>query len=184
METLRLMNKTLRIILIVFCALFLFRGSVFRTVVCYEKVGEREIVLLSDRVFEDIDLDVVIAGDLPNAVMDFVCDELEFSSVASNEISAVINSNKANCIGYSALYCALGEKCRKNSSEFSGFLFKHKIAHMHVFGINIHPYFSSPFFKDHDFVEVIDRRSGLSKCYDPSLADYLWIKEVTCKEEL
>jgi len=56
------------------------------------------------------------------------------------------------------------------------------IGKLDLFGENIHSYIKSPFFKNHDFVIIMNITTQEKIIIDPSLYDYLMIEKVTLKE--
>jgi methionyl-tRNA synthetase len=89
-----------------------------------------------------------------------------------------VYTQTANCIGYAA-FCATtcNELFQKNS--LSGvWIARPQIGQLHLFGTNIHPYFHSAFFKDHDFVVIENKQSGMVYAVDPTVHDYLGIEFV------
>ena len=55
---------------------------------------------------------------------------------------------------------------------------KHQIGQLHFLGINIHPFFESSFFGDHDFNTIKNKTTGEVISVDPTVSDYLWIRKV------
>ena len=56
-----------------------------------------------------------------------------------------------------------------------------QIGQLYLMGKNIHPYFNSAFFKDHDFVIIENLKTGEIVAVDPSLHDYTGIQHVDLK---
>ena len=54
---------------------------------------------------------------------------------------------------------------------------QHKIGHLSLLEMNLHQFFESAFFKDHDFNELNNKKTGQTISIDPSVSDYLWIKK-------
>ena len=55
---------------------------------------------------------------------------------------------------------------------------EHKIGEIKLLGIDVHQYFDSQFYKDHDFNEVRNLVTGEKVSIDPTLSDYLRIETV------
>jgi len=68
------------------------------------------------------------------------------------------------------------------SKQESSIEAEHKIGQLNLFGINLHQFFNKPFFKDHDFNEVRNNKTGEVFCIDPSLSDYLRINRIVKNE--
>ena len=91
-----------------------------------------------------------------------------------------LNSNaKTNCIGYSALFNSLANHIFENQNLNDRFRSRHFVAKIYLFGIDIHQYFNSDFFRDHDINEITDTRTGDKFYTDPTLYDYLKIDRIT-----
>jgi hypothetical protein len=97
----------------------------------------------------------------------------------SNYADVVFESHKANCVGYAALFCSIGHYIIKKQNLESKYQFKHHIGKLDLFGYDLHSAFNSSYFKDHDYNEVIDLSTGEKTFLDLTVADYLWISEVS-----
>jgi hypothetical protein len=90
----------------------------------------------------------------------------------------LIDTKTANCIGYATLF----------SANCNYLLVKHKLnevwvatphkGQLYLFIFNIHNYFKSSFFKDHDFVIIKNKNTGETLAIDPSINDYFYINYV------
>jgi hypothetical protein len=178
--------KKWRLVLLGLGLLFLFRGFVFRLLVCYTVAGEREnIELIHSRTILEIDsLQMDIALDLKGVVgiAGEITDKrlLFYTENVSSDPNVVAEKGKANCIGYAALFQAAGEYILKNKNLKSRYEIKHLIGKMQLLGWDLHAVFSSPFFRDHDFNVILDKETGETLYFDPSLHDYLGIGRVRC----
>jgi hypothetical protein len=56
---------------------------------------------------------------------------------------------------------------------------KPQIGQLYFLGTNIHKYFNSAFFKDHDFVTIENKKTGEILAVDPTVNDYLHIDFIT-----
>ncbi|WP_324027669.1 hypothetical protein QSV08_06900 [Maribacter sp. BPC-D8] len=101
-----------------------------------------------------------------------------FNKVSSNP-NLVSELKKANCIGYSSLFNSIGNYIIRKQKLTDQYEFIHLIGKLDFFGFNIHKLFNTPFFKNHDFNEIHDKRTGERKFVDPSLRDYLRIEYIT-----
>jgi hypothetical protein len=182
------MKKTFKIIGTLFLLLIIFRGLIYRTLVKYNEIGTRqEIVIHDKKLINKIDSKslnkkinieeiVEIANEITTEALSFTTNN------ASHNPNQLIHSNKANCIGYSALFNSIVNYIIKKNKLQHKIIAKHKIGQLELLGINIHNYIESPFFRDHDFNEVTDMNSGNKILIDPSLSDYLWIHRARTKE--
>jgi len=53
------------------------------------------------------------------------------------------------------------------------------VEQLYFLGTNIHKYFNSSFFKDHDFVTIENKTTGEIFAVDPTVNDYLRIDFIT-----
>ncbi len=70
---------------------------------------------------------------------------------------------------------------RKNKLE-NEWIAHPAIAQLSVLGLNIHPLFNSPFFKDHDMVAIENRITGDRIGVDPTVSDYLGIDQISISQ--
>lgn len=163
----------------------LFRGPIYRQLVTYTGVGSRpEFELTDQRLIERIEaqskgqqLDfnaiVIIANQITT-------NELKFTTRrASKNPNELAKTNRANCIGYAALFNSIANYLIRENELDHIIRAEHKIGKLALVGIDLHQFFSSPFFKDHDFNELMDLQTGAVFLVDPSVSDYLWINEVS-----
>jgi len=54
-----------------------------------------------------------------------------------------------------------------------------QIGQLYFLGTNVHTYFNSSFFKDHDFVTIENKKTGEIIAVDPTVNDYLFIDNIT-----
>lgn len=181
------MKKIFKIIGILILALILFRGVIYRLLIKYNEIGTRtEIKITSRKLIEIIEtksanrkLDLEKIVDIADKITN---EELEFTtSRASNNPNMLINSKQANCVGYAAMFNSITNYLIRKNKLQNDIKAEQKIGQLTLFGINLHQYFESPFFRDHDFNEIIDKKTGKIIAVDPSLSDYLWIKKVALR---
>jgi hypothetical protein len=179
------MKKFLKIVGLTILILILFRGFIYRLVIEYKEIGTRiEIEITNEYLIQQIENKtaaekmnlekiVNISNEITNETLKFTINK------ASNDPNELMNLNKANCIGYSAMFNSIANYLiRKNNLEHK-FRAKHKIGELRFLGINIHQFFDNPFFKDHDFNEIIDKETKEIISIDPSVSDFFWIRTIT-----
>jgi len=177
------MKKFLVVIAILVVSLFLFKGWLFRLCVSYQDLGGRPTVKLTDLTLK-AELDqlepVTDLEGLVEAADDITTDQLYFVfRKAPHNPNQLMQAKAANCIGYSAMFNTIANYLiRKNNLE-DRFEAKHRIGKLYLFGINLHRFFSSSFFKDHDYNEVKDLSTQQTFAIDPSISDYLRIGRVS-----
>lgn len=181
-------------LMIVLVILFLFRGWIYRQIVAYQPVGDRreyqaENVLLKDLLtkkdaefFSNSTTGFAGVRQIIEAAQDMTAEKLAFEwAPCPADPNEMISTGKANCIGYAA-FCALicnhfFEKAGLNDQWKA----HPEIGKLYVFGVDVHPYFHSAFFKDHDFVVVENRITGERIAIDPSVYDMTGVKRVSLR---
>jgi len=164
------------LIFILFLVVLLFKGFIYRSFVEYDDVESRGIF-----VIENLSSDSFRNTDI-NEIIDYALNQtskrLEFKL---NNPGKFMLTGKANCVGYSD-FCSsyLIHLLRENNLE-KEWNVHHKVAKLRVFGIDIHQYFSSPSFKDHDFVVIENLKTKEKIAIDPALYDYTGIKRVSLR---
>ena len=179
------MKQFFKIVVFIVLVLVLFRGSIYRLVVKYKVIGTREEIAITNESLiqkiedkstnEKIDLESIIniSNEITNAELKFVMNK------ASGNPNELINLNKANCIGYSAMFNSIANYLIQKSKLEDRFKAAHRIGQLSFLGINVHQFFDNRFFKDHDFNEIIDKETGKIISIDPSVSDYFKIKRVS-----
>lgn len=164
--------------------LLLFRGILYRTLVNYSEVNIRNNISLTDiNLINDINLrtqgKVLNIEEIYRLSNELTSENLSFTfaKISSNP-NKVSKLKKANCIGYSSLFNAIGNYLIIEQNMTSTYEFRHVIGKLHVMGFNIHSIFDSSFFNDHDFNAVVNKKTDQIIYVDPSLRDYLRIDYV------
>lgn len=165
----------------------LFRGFIYRISVNYTQVKIRSNITLTDnKLIKEIDektenkvLNINEIIELSNQITSEKLD-FTFNKVSSNP-NVASELKKANCIGYSSLFNSIGNYIIKKQKMTDKYEFIHLVGKLDVFGFNIHNLFNSPFFKDHDFNQILNKKTGEKEFVDPSMRDYLKIEYVTSK---
>lgn len=182
------MGKTLKIIGIAVLMLILFRGIVFRLVVKYDEIGNRSRIEITNKnLIEEIEKEYKnrrIDLEEISGIADLITKKkLEFTmNRVSNNPNELINTNQANCIGYSAMYNSIANYLIEKESLEDEIEAKHKIGRLELLGINIHQFFDNPFFRNHDFNEITNKKTGEKISIDPTVSDYLWIRRISRKK--
>jgi hypothetical protein len=88
-------------------------------------------------------------------------------------------SKHANCIGYAAFFSTVCNSLLEKNNLDQQWIAKPLIGQLYFLDKNIHPYFKSAFFKDHDFAVVKNKETGKVFAVDPSLNDYTGIDFVS-----
>ena len=182
------MKKTLKIIGVSILVLILFRGMIFRLAVKYNEIGSRpEIEITSKKLIGKIDSKSenkkIDLKEILEIADNITKEELEFTTNrAPNNPNELIHTNQANCIGYSAMFNSISNYLIRKNDLQNEIASEHKIGQLELFGINLHQFFDSSFYRDHDFNEITNKQSAEKFFIDPSVSDYLRIKRVAKKE--
>ncbi len=151
----------------------------------YSEIGTRkEIKITNEKLINKINKKSenrkINLGEIAKIADQITNSELKFRTKgASNNPNELINTNKANCIGYSAMFNSIANYLIRKNDLQNEIEAEHKIGELHLFGINLHQFFESQFFRDHDFNEIINHKTGERILLDPSVSDYLRIDRIT-----
>jgi hypothetical protein len=185
------LSKKVKILLIglgLILAIFFLRGTIYRAYISYQSAGEKPLIKLSNDSLRS-ELDKLISNDMgineiSSIANSMTCDLLNFTSKKCDlDPNKLASSEKTNCIGYSSTFNSIANYLITKSGQDKKYKSIHHKGQLYLFGENIHNYFSSSFFKDHDFNQLIDLETGENITIDPSVSDYLLINEVQLKED-
>ncbi|MEZ4880678.1 MAG: hypothetical protein R2801_11000 [Chitinophagales bacterium] len=187
--TFKLMRTLLKIVGIVVVLVILFRGTIFRTLVKYKAIGTRTtIVITNQQLIEAIeekskDKKVIDIKTIATIANEITTKSLSFTTKqVSNNPNELYNTKQANCIGYAAMYNSIANYLIEQYQLQEDIKVAHKVAQLKILGINIHQFINNPFFKDHDYNELINIRTKQQFNTDPSLNDYFWIDKIVVEE--
>jgi hypothetical protein len=178
----KFIKRTFQIVLVLLLIGFLFRGYLYRHLVTYKSIGQREFyaasneklieyIELSTAKKEHLDINELIQLGLSNTSkqLNFTC------SKNDTDPNKLINSKTANCIGYASFFTTNFNYLSKKYQLSGDWVAKNQIGQLYFLGINIHRFFNSSFFKDHDFVTIENKVTGEIFAIDPTVTDYLYI---------
>jgi hypothetical protein len=187
------MNKyklLLLFILILIAFSILFRGWIYRNFITYKSLGIRQnIAATSPKLTEYLQAN--IDKNLNNNVEQIIKVGLSLTSgqlyftTGKNSVdpNQLIHLKAAHCVGYASFFsttCNYLLKKHGFSGEWSA---KIHIGKLYFLGVNIHQYFNSSFFKDHDFVVIENKNTGQQFAVDPTMNDYLYIDFISFIKE-
>ena len=153
-------KKIIKYLGIVILLLIFFRGFLYRMSINYSTVRSRENISLTDeklilQINEQIENKILNIEQIIKLSNSITSEQLNFTfGKASANPNALSELEKANCIGYSALFNSIGNYIIRKQNVADQYAFVHLIGKLDVFGYDIHSLFDSPFFKDHDFNEI------------------------------
>lgn len=169
---------------------FLFKGVIYRNIVKYQSIGQREDyyyksgklvarILRSPENKDSMNLD-----DIVNATLKITSKNLQFTTKACEvDPNILIETLQTNCVGYSAFYSAACNLLLYKHGLSENWHATAQAGHLFLCGFNIHRSIKDPFFKDHDFVIIKNKITGEERSVDPSVHDYLGIKTITLKTD-
>ncbi|WP_282088765.1 hypothetical protein [Aquimarina algiphila] len=168
--------------------LFIFKASIYRAIIKYEVVGSRKgyevkdenlINFIEKELIEDdlIDIESILKKSrvLTNEKLHFT------SSKCDIDPNKLITSEYTHCIGYALFFETICNYMIKKNPLLKDWKATTRIGELYFFGINIHNYIESPFFKDHDFVIIENAKTGQKFFIDPTVSDYLSIDTVSIR---
>lgn len=181
-------SKKIWVFILIIGFLYFFRGYIYRLLVKYEPIEERKEYSVNDSKLIDYIENATSGSDLVSmeSIMDksseLTNEKLEFTlSKCDKDPNKLILSLETNCVGYAYFYAAACNYLLEKSKLSNQWHAKTYIAKLYFLGIDIHTWFNTPFFKDHDFV-IIENSVTDEKIYiDPTTSDYLRIDEVAVR---
>lgn len=182
------LKKALLVFAIPLLALFLLRGILFRWMVEYKDLGNRAAIYITDQELIS-KIDALSADRVMDmeAIVD-VAQEIATAELsltyqwASNDPNELVHTHRANCVGYAALFNSSALYLIEKHKLKGKVKAEHKIGQLYLWSVDLHQFFDSPFFKDHDFNTVTHLETGKMIAVDPSLDDYLRIDHVSMLE--
>ena len=166
---------------------FTTRGFVFRSLIIYESIGQRKEYELQDKRLESLietacqESEISTIEDVIEHSLSITAKRLKFTFEKNDKNpNDLIDSETAHCVGYAHFF----------TTTCNYLIFKHKlngwkaepnIGQLYFLQWNIHEFFSSPFFKNHDFVIIENKNSESKYAVDPTLYDYFRINYIKLK---
>lgn len=165
---------------------FLFRGWLYRHIVTYQSIGLRAKYTATNEKFTDyIDASIAKQNELKieqiiKLSLSITSRKLNYSvNKNNNDPNKLINSSEAHCVGYASFFSTTCNYLLKKHALDDLWTARHHVGQLYFLGTNVHQYFHSPFFKDHDFVTIENRKTGEILAVDPTINDYLWVDFVS-----
>lgn len=188
-STMKFIKRTVLTILILTTVGFLFRGWIYRRLVTYKSVGLRtNYSATNDKLIDYIDISVGKQTDpdikqIVKLGLLITSRQLNFTA-NKNDIdpNELIRSKTAHCVGYASFFATACNYLLEKHNLADSWTAKPQIGQLYFLGTNIHSYFNSAFFKDHDFVTIENKSTGEIFAVDPTINDYLWIDLITYAE--
>ena len=166
--------------------LVVLRSEIFGLLFTYKSVGERSLYEIKHpSLLAKIEgkENVLVSPDgeqVADLALRMSSETLYFGSEnCSNDPNTLGSSHKAHCVGYAVFHASVCNALLKKYKLDTVWQAQAHIGKIYFLGYNLHTLFSSPFLKDHDFVLLLNKKTGKTFALDPSLADYLGVKRVS-----
>ena len=164
----------------------LFRGWFYRNLVTYKSVGLRTFYVATDEnLIEYIEASIDKQDDpdiwqIIKLGLSITSKKLNFTSDKNDtDPNKLITSKTAHCVGYATFFATTCNYLLDKYNLEDAWIAKPQIGELYFLGTNVHQYFSSSFFKDHDFVTIENKTTGEIYAVDPTINDYLLIDFIT-----
>ena len=176
----RILWGFLLVILVALLVIWFFRAAAYSSLVRYEVVGQRlPVRALALSTAEPAGLDQAIAVALDSTAV-----RLHFSTgKVSSDPALLLHGGPANCIGYAALCAALLKGQLEAAGLGERYVVEPVIGKLYVSDQDLHVFFTTPFWKDHDVVRITDRASSEVIALDPALYDHVEIGRVSIRSK-
>lgn len=166
-----------------------FRGFIYRKLVAYKSIGQStSYTITNEKLINSIDSAFAEFPDLSidelvRLSLSITANKLSYSADKNDvDPNQLINSKTAHCVGYASFFASTCNYLLAKYGLADEWLAKPQIGQLYILNVNVHPYFSSSFFKDHDFVLIENRVTGEKIAVDPTIHDYLWIDFITIND--
>lgn len=180
--------KILVTLIIVLGILFVFRGTVYRTVVTYKDDGSRKNYKVKDKnlaLFIENQINSSQAGDIESIVdlsQEITDSALSFSMDAKeSDPNKTVLLAQANCVGYAAFAAAVGNYLidrYKLSQVWEAKPIKGKLF---LLGVDMHIQLKDKRYKDHDFVVFRNKITKREIAIDPTVYDRFGIERISIR---
>lgn len=163
-----------------------FRGWIYRHLITYKSVGIRNNYLATDeklKAYIDANIDNQNDPSIEEIIklgLSITSKQLNFTADKNDtDPNRLITSKSAHCVGYSTFFATTCNYLFEKYKLSDTWIAKPRAGQLYFLGTNIHPYFKSAFFKDHDFVTIENKITGEIFAVDPTVNDYLKIDFIT-----
>lgn len=181
-----MLKRFLLTISILLISIFLLRGWLFRQLVHYKTIGHRTEYPVTDLDLARL-IDQAVANDKPADVetairvsLRLTAQHLHFVAAKNdNDPNLLIHSKKAHCVGYAAFFSTVCNAVLTKAGLATEWVARPQVGAIYFLGVNVHRYFKTPFFRDHDFDSIENKQSEAQYLVDPTVYEYFGIVE--CK---
>lgn len=175
-------------LLVLSVAGWLLRGKIYRGAMVYKPVKQRiNYPATNEKLISFIEAEfdtgkAATANDIIKRALAITSGKLTYTA-GKNETdpNRLIEIKTAHCVGYAA-FCSSVCNYLFKKYGFDKWAARPMAGHLYLFGTDIHKFFKSSFFKDHDFVLAENTATGETIAVDPTVHDYLFINHITYRK--
>lgn len=185
-STMKVIKRILLTLLVLTTVGLFFRGWFYRHLVTYKSVGHRTNYSATDNKLVDYingSTDEQTDPDIEQIIklgLSITSVQLNFTANKNDtDPNKLITSKTAHCVGYASFFATTCNHLLDKYNLADTWTAKPQVGQLYFLGTNIHKYFNSSFFKDHDFVTIENKTTGEIFAVDPTVNDYLYIDFIT-----
>ncbi len=157
----------------IFCALFSYKIDKKRA---SHKMRAENIIMIINK---NNRYPTTFLSEIINTSQKCTSEKLNFTFAKCNtDPNLLINYGKTNCIGYATFATSICNYLLERQNMKRQWVATPYIAEIYFCDVNIHPFFNSSFFKDHDIVVIENLITHQKFAFDPSLNDYFGIYKI------
>lgn len=178
--------KIFLILLLIFGALYIFRGAVYRTATAYKEDGSRKNYKVKDKnlaIFIEDNIKSNQAGDIESIVdlsQKITDAALSYSTdTKENDPNKTVLLRNANSLGYAAFAASVGNYLIDKYKLSEVWEAKPVKGKLYLFGIDMNSQFKNKGFKEYDFVIFRNKITKKEITIDPSLYARGGIERIT-----
>ena len=165
----------------------MFRSPLYLFFISYDEVGKRDVYAITNKdiincitknkkernlTFNEI---LSLSHSITNKSLYFTPEKNHLDP------NLLYQSKSAHCIGYAGFFSAICNFLLIQNNLEKEWEVTHSIGEIYVLDCNIHDYFETPFFKDHDFVKISNKETNKIIAIDPTVSDYLGVQIIRVK---
>lgn len=173
------------IFLIIIFAVVFCKAYLFRIFFSYDIIKERTVLDIANEKLKNRLKEtekITTMEDLLQNSLKETASTLNFSfDKCDHETDKLVETKKANCIGYSAFLASVIQFKLKQSGLQNDWKVHHNVGEIYLMNENINRHFNSGFFKDHDFVTVENVKTKETIGVDATGYDYFRIERIKLK---
>lgn len=173
------------IFLIIIFAVVFCKAYLFRIFFSYDIIKERTVLDIANEKLKNRLKETGGNKSVEDLIQDSLketASTLSFSfDKCDHETDKLVETKKANCIGYSAFLASVIQFKLKQSGLQNDWKVHHNVGEIYLMNENINRHFNSGFFRDHDFVTVENVKTKEIIGVDATVYDYFRIDRIKLK---